>query len=165
MNKAEFLDALQSGRAEWEALLSEVGEVRMTVPGVAGQWSVKDIVAHVTWAEREMVGIMQARALVGSDLWDLSQDERNDAIFADNRGRPLQEVLDESQQVYTQYLAGIQGLSDADLADASRFQEMPAEWIPWEMLASNCFEHYQQHIPAIRAWLDTDPRNGTEHMQ
>ena len=32
--------------------------------------------------------------------------------------------------------------------------EMPEEWEPWKVIASNSYEHYHQHIPGIRAWLD-----------
>ncbi len=47
MNKAEFLERQRRARAEWEALLAEVGPDRMTRPGTAGYWSVKDVIAHV----------------------------------------------------------------------------------------------------------------------
>src|SRR5437660_2729156 len=89
MDKATFIETLHAERAEWEALLAEVGEARMLQPGVAGGWSVKDIIAHVMWGEREMVGVMQARALVGSKLWDLPEDERNAIMVAEQRDRPL----------------------------------------------------------------------------
>src|SRR5262249_15587055 len=85
MNKSEFLDTLQTVRAQWEELLAEVGKARMQEPGVAGEWSVKDIIAHVTWPEREMAAILQARSLVaGSELWDLPQDELNAVVVAQN---------------------------------------------------------------------------------
>jgi Mycothiol maleylpyruvate isomerase N-terminal domain len=77
MNRATFLATLRAGRAEWEALLATIPIDRMTEPGAAGDRSVKDVVAHVTWSEREMIGVARAHALVGSDLWRLSQDERN----------------------------------------------------------------------------------------
>ncbi len=86
MDKTTFIETLLAGRAEWEALLAEVGEARMLQPGVAGEWSVKDVIAHVMWGEREMVGVMQAHALVGSDLWDLPEDERNAIMVAEPTG-------------------------------------------------------------------------------
>ena len=41
------LDALRGGRAAWETLLAQIGADRMMQPGVEGDWSVKDIIAHV----------------------------------------------------------------------------------------------------------------------
>lgn len=154
MDKAIFLETLRTKRVEWEALLDEVGEERMTQPGVEGEWSIKDIIAHVAWSEREMVGVFATRALVGSDLWSLSTDERNAVVFEQNRHRSLQDVLAEEQQVYAQLLEGAQTLSDEDLNDPQRFKEMLPAWIPWQIFAGNSFKHYDEHIRSIRVWLD-----------
>jgi hypothetical protein len=154
MDKAELLNLVLTERANWEAALSEVGEDRMAEPGVDGDWSVKDIVAHITWSEREMVGVLQARALVGSDLWDLSNDERNAIVYQQNRGRALADVLAEAQDVYRQLMAALESLSDEDLNDPSRFADMPADWEPWRVIAGNTYLHYTDHAESIRAWLD-----------
>ena len=153
MNKAEWLDTLQTERAQWDALVAEAGEVGMTRPGVEGEWSVKDVIAHVTWFEREMVGVLRARALVGSDLWNLSRDERNAAIYEQNRDRALGDVLAEARAVFDRLLAGMQSLAEEDLHDPLRFAEMPADWVPWQVIASNCYEHYRQHAPGLRDWM------------
>jgi uncharacterized protein (TIGR03083 family) len=150
---AEFCQALRTGRADWDTLLDQIGEERMTQPGAAGDWTIKDIVAHVTWHEREMLGVLRERALVGSDLWNLPLDERNAAIYNQNKDRPLDDVLKESRQVYPQLLELVESLSDEDLNDPSRFSDMPAEWPPRDLVGSNTFEHYADHVAAIRVWL------------
>lgn len=68
MELAEFLEKIKTERATWELQLARFAPNQMTSPGVVGNWSVKDLVAHITWSEREMVGMLQDRALVGSDL-------------------------------------------------------------------------------------------------
>jgi len=153
MNKSMLLDTLRAGRAQWEELLAQVDEVRMLQPGVAGEWSIKDIIAHVTWGERELLGVVQAHALVGSDLWTLPQDDRNAVVFEENRDRPLHEVLAEAQQVFPQLLEALETLSDEDLIDPRRFRDMPVDWVPLQIISGNTYKHYQQHIPSIRAWL------------
>src|SRR4051812_14544303 len=51
--KAEVLARIEAGRAEWQALLAEVGEGRMEQPGPMGEWTFKDLAAHITgWRER-----------------------------------------------------------------------------------------------------------------
>jgi len=52
MTKTTLLETLRSKQAEWQALLAEVPADHMTEPGVAGEWSVKDIIAHLTYYER-----------------------------------------------------------------------------------------------------------------
>lgn len=149
MDKPTFLEKLRTSRARWEAALARLDQSQMETPGKAGPWSVKDIIAHLTWFEREMVGLLNARALVGSALWNLPQDERNAAIYAENRHRPLYQVLAEAPKVYRQMLAGVEGLSDEELNDPKRFINMPEDWVPWEILAQNSYEHYDAHLPDI----------------
>lgn len=155
MNKAKFLDALQQARSEWEAVIADIDQGQMEIPGVEGEWTIRDIIAHVTWYEREMVGMLRARALVGSPHWNLpSQDARNVAIYADIRSIPLATVLAQSNEVYRQLVEAIQALTEEDLVDAGKFRDMPGDWVPWQVIASNSYEHYPQHIPLIRTWLD-----------
>jgi uncharacterized protein (TIGR03083 family) len=155
MDRTEFLDTLKTARAEWDALLAQISPARMTEPGVEGDWTIKDVVAHITWFEREMVGVIRARALVGSDLWDLPQDQRNAAILAQNRLRPLDEVLAEARLVYPQLVEAVQTLDDQDLHDPGRFAGMPADWLPWSVIAGNSFEHYSAHAADVRSRLNT----------
>lgn len=128
MDKQTFLDKVQSGRSQWDNLLALVPHERMTQPGVAGEWSVKDIIAHVSWHEQQMLGILHAHAFVGSDLWNLPLDERNAAIYEQNRQRSLADVLAEAQQVFPQLVAAIEPLSDNDLNDPGRSPGMPPVW-------------------------------------
>jgi uncharacterized damage-inducible protein DinB len=157
MDRATFLAILQRERAAWDALLAEVselGEARISQPGINGEWSVKDIVAHVTWYEREMIAMLQTRALEGSTLWELSHDQRNMTLFEQHRGQPLAEVLADARQTFADLVALMEGLAEKDLHDASRYRAMPPDWTPWEVLADNSYMHYPQHAPAIRAWLE-----------
>jgi len=153
MDKATFIKSLRTGRAEWEALLAQVGKERMLEPGAAGDWSVKDIIAHIMWSEREMIGVCKQHALVGSELWSLPEDERNAVTAAQQRDRHLEEVLHEEEQVYAQLLEAVQALSDEDFNDFHRFRYMPEEWVPWQIIAGCSFRHYSDHMPSIRAWL------------
>jgi len=157
MDKATFLETLRTKRGEWETLLAEVDEERVTEPGPAGEWSLKDIIAHVTWGEREMVGVLEARALVGSDLWNVSTDERNAAVYEQNRDRSLPDVLTEAQEVHTRLLAALETVSDEDLNDPRRYKDMLDDWVPWKLIAGNSYGHYDEHSPSIRAWLEQTP--------
>lgn len=113
-------------RAAFDAALSILSRERLVAPGAAGVWSAKDIVAHVTWAEREMIGVLQRRELAGSDLWRLSQDERNAAVYAENRGRPLNDVLDDARGVFQSLRAEIARLSDEQINDPQWIARLPA---------------------------------------
>jgi hypothetical protein len=153
MDKTMFISTLKKAREEWEALLAQVGEERMLQPGAAGKWSVKDVIAHVTWGEREITPVMRAHVLAGSELWNLSDDERNEIVYQQNRDRSLHEIMNEEQQAHADLLAAAQTLGDEDLNDSHRYKQMPEEWVPWQLYAGNTFKHYQDHMPSIREWL------------
>lgn len=142
---------IQTARADWETLLASIPSAWMTEPGVAGEWSIKDIIAHIAWGERESLGVARAHAVVGSELWHLSEDERNAAVFAQNRHRELGDVLAESRQTFSRYLEAVVALSEEELNDSGRFDAMPAGWRPWRILFDP--GHYQGHADGIRAWL------------
>ncbi len=80
MDKARLLGMIRAARAEWDALLATIPEAWMEEPGAAGKWSVKDVVAHIAWGEHECLGVARARAVVGSELWQLPADERHAAV-------------------------------------------------------------------------------------
>ena len=163
MSKLELLETLRSERERWEALLAEADGPQMEQPGVAGDWSVKDIVAHVTAYERGLVEWLEAalrgESLEFPDLDHPDVDQRNAAIFSENRDRPLRDVLLESRQVFQRLLELIQALPEEELMDPDR-----TEWFVrprwnesrplWKCIADDSYKHYHQHIPGIRAWLD-----------
>lgn len=55
MTKSELLNWLQEEYQQWEALLREIGPERMGHPGVNGNWSMKDMAAHLTGWHRHLV--------------------------------------------------------------------------------------------------------------
>lgn len=151
MRTADVLRLIDDGHAQLDAALAGMSRERMEAPSVDGEWSAKAIIAHITWAEREMVGVLRQRALVGSDLWRLSQDERNAAVYAENSDRPLDEVLSEAQSVFAALRAEIARLSDTEMADPALIAEMPGGLAPWQLLAGNTWKHYDEHLPALQA--------------
>lgn len=149
----ELIDLVKQDRTAWEALIGKIDPQRMTLPGVSGEWSLKDVIAHITWHENEMVGMIKAHALEGSDLWNLITDERNAIIHEEYRDRSLTSVLDESSQIHQQLMELLPTLSEEDLTNPENFSGMPPDWQPWTIIADNTYEHYQHHIADIERWL------------
>ncbi len=144
--KDDFVHSIRSGRRAWQASWEHLDEAQLTQPGRLGTWSIKDMLAHVTWHERQMCRMIQEMDLLaGSDLWNLALDERNAAIYALNKDRPLPEVLKEVRAAIVELLDLLEPLSEEDLHEASHFKNMPAEWKPWSVMAGNTYEHYEEH--------------------
>ena len=150
-----LLGLIKAGWAEFEGSLERVGRDRMQQAGVSGELSVKDLAAHVTWFEKDMLLLLSERSMLGaSPLWGLPPDERNRAVFAENRARSIDDVLDEARRVHTAMVAEIEKLSEKELRDPSVFEGMPHDWSPYEILCENTYEHYADHIREIDRWLE-----------
>jgi len=156
ITRAELLASIRRGHDRWAAVLAEVPPAWMTEPGLPGGWSVKDVLAHIAWGQREAVGLIRARALVGSELWRLSDDERNAVVVAQNRGRPLDEVREEAERVFRAYVASVESLSEEELNNAGHFAGMPNDWRPWRTVHDP--EHDAHHTADVRTWLDARRR-------
>ena len=154
MDKGQLLKAIQVARAEWDAVLAQVDPSRYEESGVSGDWSLKDVIAHISWFEREVCHALRIRSYEeGSEWWLLSADQRNARIYDSNHERTLGDVLAESTSTYTALLSAIDALSDEDLKDASRFPYSPPGAQPWEIITQNSHEHYQHHVGDLRDWL------------
>ena len=154
MNKAELLESIRSRRREWDEALARVAEERMITAGASGEWSVKDIIAHVTWWESQTADMLQTKILSDAKIWQMPQDLRNDAVYKESRDRPLDEVREESGAAFLWLIASIESLGEDDLTDPSRYRNMPAEWTPWRVIVANTYAHYYQHLPDIRTWAE-----------
>src|SRR5260370_14884299 len=119
LSKTQLLDELRTEQAAWEALLDEIGQAHMTQPEVAGGWSIKDIVAHLTGWRRRTVNRFRAALDPSTDmiaLWpaelheDDEVDEINAWIYKVNRDRPLADVLNDSHEVFQQLVAEVSAL-------------------------------------------------------
>src|SRR5205823_14688922 len=130
MRRAELVQQMNSEQEAWEGLLGQIGEDRMEEPGVAGSWSIKDVVAHLTAWRRRTVGRLESVANGQPEPaheWpaDLHDDDESNAWFhARDRDKSVGAVLDESRRVFQQLVSAIQELPDAALADAARFAWM-----------------------------------------
>jgi uncharacterized protein (TIGR03083 family) len=151
-NKIEFLDRIRTSRSKLDGIVRNINPSFMTVPRACGDWSVKDVLAHITWHEQEMYNVALNHALVGSDLWNVSLELRNQTIYEENRGRELKDVLDDYRVVFERMMEAMESLTDEDLLDASHFTGMPSDWKPWEVIASNTYEHYDDHLTELATW-------------
>jgi hypothetical protein len=160
MRRAELLAELKSEQEAWERLLGEIGEDRMEEPGVAGAWSIKDIVAHLAAWRRRTVGRLEAAARSQPEPaheWpaDLKEDDEINAWFHErDRKKSVREVLSESRRVFEQLVAAIKKLPQDALDDPARFPWMQGT----PMTGATLFGHFHdEHEADMRAYLSRQP--------
>jgi hypothetical protein len=163
LTKAEFLNDLRAVRAEWDELIAKVGEARMTHSGVAGYWSVKDVVAHLTAIDQWNANALRAHARdeppPAINEQQMALEERNRLHYEQNRQRSLHDVLQESRQVFQQLVELLQDESEEFLTQPQVFENLAEPVVVWKSLKYACADHYRHHMPDIRAWLERSEQN------
>lgn len=156
MEKEALLEELEETREETLDLLDELPDEALEEPGVVGEWSVKDILAHLTSWEAELVKL----------LWQASQgqkpssvhfsskftvDELNARWFTESKNRPLERIYDDFNGVRKQTIRRLESFSDKDLNDPKRFPWLKGRPL-WEWVAEDSFRHEIEHREQILQW-------------
>jgi hypothetical protein len=153
-SKQQLLERVRQERASWQAILVQVSEGRMNVPGAMGDWTFKDTVAHLTtWWRREVARLSAAQR--GERPPDHPPQNEvsviNQWIYLTNRDRPLDDVLRDAQAVWQQLEEGLATTPERVLAQCF-------DWLEGRALGSGIVDDFvlhlhEEHEPLIRAWL------------
>lgn len=135
---------------EWTALLDAYGglsDAELTEPGVTGAWSVRDIIAHVTWWEEEALkhlphildgGRPPRYSVVYGGI-----DAFNARMTEERRGLSLAEVLRRRDEVHERLVRYVERIPEEQLERESRVRRR---------LRLDTYAHYPKHARAIRGW-------------
>jgi hypothetical protein len=119
----------------------------MTEPGVTGEWSVKEILAHVTTWEQEALKslpvILEGGRLPRYSVVYGGIDAFNALTTEQKRKLSLDEVLAEMEETHRQLIALIQRAPETEVARETRFRRR---------LRLDTYSHYPIHEAAIREW-------------
>jgi hypothetical protein len=153
LTKHELLDQIRAEHGHLEETLADLTHAQMQLPGVDGDWSVKDALAHISAWERCMirwVGSLLRNEEPAIPLpWDV--DRMNAETYTLVKDKPLAEVLEEFRQSYRDSLAFTESRSEEQL------QTVHADTWPmgllWTGIAANTNWHYKEHHTDIQKWL------------
>jgi hypothetical protein len=153
MNKAQVIASLRESREAFLRELEGLPEAGYLEPDVVGEWSVKDVLSHLSIWEAELVMLLhhfRRGRKPPSERFAKTVDELNAKWHAATRDRPLARVLDDFHGVRRQTIRQLEGLADGDLTRA------PYRWMDgrplWKWIAEDSFEHEAEHAADIRAW-------------
>jgi len=161
MTKDQLLERIEREHATFAGSFAHLSDAQMTQPGVENEWSVKDILAHISfWHQRlsylldcALRGEPFARLRNEGEDGEAAIDRVNAENEAANKHRPLAEVRAEYVQAYDQALTNVARLTDDDLGADSRLSAFLGGSL-LELIAGDTYEHYQEHLPAIQAWVE-----------
>ena len=147
MDRTELRAAIVDGRRRLDATLAPFDDAAM-LDRVDGEWTRKDVVAHLEAWERRVVDLLDMLRAGRPIDSDVDTDERNARFFERDRGRSLDDVRNGERAAYEAMLAAIDGASDEELFDGRHFA-----WTEGDPFAAwfrgNGDEHVGEHLEQL----------------
>ncbi len=166
MTNKQFIDKLMRERDKFELTLNRVGYTRrMTLKGVTGKWSIKDILAHILAYELYIADRMN-EILHGQEYTPCKTQTALDAFREEfgypDFGSPL--LDDDAPNAWVVEKYKNVSLEDVVAQEIQAFssivtmlEKMPQKLIEghnlFERIANNTYKHYREHLRDIRQWL------------
>lgn len=156
MNKKEILHALESEREKFLDLIEGFSPEELEQPGVAGDWSIKDIIAHLSMWEGELVRMLwqakRGETPSTAQFRGAPVDTVNAQWFKLAKDRPLERILEDFHAVRNQTMHRVEDFSEHDLTDPKRYSWSKGKAL-WERIADDSFAHESEHAADVQAWL------------
>lgn len=152
--KSELLAELDQEWAKIERICFGMSEADMLATGSEGEWSVKDILCHLSAWEKYLLDRL-GYVLTGQhplypalSSWD-DVDRFNAQVYSDNKDRPLTSVIIEFRSLYRGVMTVLESLDDESLNQPYSY-DFPDDAITLvQLIRANTYEHYREHCRAI----------------
>lgn len=162
---AELRRELDAQREEFSSALAAMDPALLTAPGLVGDWSARELVAHLAhwsdWASTCLAAAADNRLpeLV-TDTWDV--DAQNADVAREVASMPMSAVRDREADSYERLVDRLSALDPSLLA-------APAPWggTVEDIVIENGPAHYAQHVEHVRGWFasgDDEDADGADDL-
>ena len=144
-NKTKVLNNIKDGWMRLQSILDFIPEGSMEDPGVIDEWSVKDIIGHITTWEDIIIDIMRAKLSDGEyirpykDLNDFNLQE-----VEMKKPLPLEEIKGKFLQSHEDLIKFLNDLPEYVFEASSESVRV---------ITVESLNHYQEHAQDIEKWL------------
>jgi hypothetical protein len=143
----QVLQRLAKAWGLFENSYSGLTRQQLLIPGVTGNWSVRDIIAHVTWWEEEALKhlpvVKAGRRPPRYSVQYGGIDAFNALKTEERRGLSLDEVLEQHDEVHARLIAYVRAAPAELFGRETRFRRR---------LRLDTYGHYPIHTKAILRW-------------
>jgi hypothetical protein len=149
MDKQQLLKQLDKAWAAIKESYAGLSDALMMEPGVTGDWSVKDILAHITtWEEEAMKYlplIIKGERPPRYSVMYGGINRFNAQMTEQKRALPLSDVLKQLDETHRRLIESIHQAPQDQFTRETRFRHR---------LRVDTYSHYPKHARAIRQWRE-----------
>ena len=157
-SKTDLLETMTVEYQKLQALLQPLNESRMTQAGVCGDWSIKDMLGHLTEWQRMVLSWYQDGA-AGKDVKTPAPDLKwseipilNQRIYEQYRDVPLADMRQQLEASHAATRQVLEGIPDEALV-TPRFYRWTNTSTLLSYFVSCTSSHYHWACTEIRKWL------------
>jgi DinB family protein len=147
VDRAQLLKRLDQAWEAFQESYAGLSDAELLAPGVTGAWSIKDIIAHVSWWEEEALKHLPLILAGGRPpRYSVTYggiDAFNATMTAQRKDRSLAEVLRHRDDAHRRLIALVRSAPETQLGGETRFRRR---------LRLDTYGHYPKHAQAIRTW-------------
>ena len=155
MNIEQLLGKLERSRERVLLALEPLPDEALLQPGAVGEWSLKDLLVHLTLWESELVTALMKidqgkrpsnfiQALDNVERYNAEQQARFE-------GRDLGLVFDDYHRVRVNLEQWLPEFSERALHDPRRYKWSPGRSLA-QLIEESSFGHEEEHLPEIEAF-------------
>jgi hypothetical protein len=152
VDRQQLLKRLDQAWAAFRQSYAGLSDAELIEPGVTGVWSVRDIIAHVTWWEEEALEHLPVVLAGGRpprySVTHGGIDAFNAKMTEQRKHWSLAQVLEQQDDVHRRLVAYVERAPD-DRDSEARFRRR---------LRLDTYGHYPKHTRAILTWRQS-PRS------
>jgi hypothetical protein len=153
MDRQQLLKKLDQAWVEFKKSYAGLSDSQLMESGVTGDWSVKDILAHVTWWEEEALKHLPLIIKGGKPPRYSTKyggiDAFNAQMTEQKRGLSLSDVLRQLDETHRWLIDYVQSVPEEQFTRETRFRRR---------LRLDTYSHYPLHAKAIREWRERSVR-------
>ncbi len=148
MNKQQLLKRLETAWTDLKESYTGLSDAQLLEHGVMGDWSVKDILAHVTIWEEEALKYLPL-IINGEKPPRYTRyggiDAFNEQMIEQRRDLALSDVLRQLDETHRRLIDYLQSVPEEHFTRETRFRHR---------LRLDTYSHYPLHAKAIQEWRE-----------
>ena len=143
-------------RKHWDFTIASIFAKQQENGLISQKWYLKDVIAHITWYEKELLDVLEKKSMAESEFWNMGIEERNDMIFDNTQNQTLNDLLIESKTTFDDLVGKIQTISDDDLNSDTYIKRKEGTRITHDFIGGITFWHYEDHEDALIDLFDLE---------